>query len=183
MRYTLISLCIVLLWACQGPEARRPVKVKTGTFIKQSVERNKQLLAREEGLIREIIRNDSVNQYFDTGDGSWFYYLRKNEASFYTPEPDDLVTLTYDVVSLANDTIYSREEVGILQYKVDRQELFPGIRSGVKLLKELESATFLFPSAMAYGYHGDDNKIGVNVPVKSTLTILKIEKKQDSIQN
>ncbi len=86
-------------------------------------------------------------------------------------------------MSFSNDTIYPREEIGIIKYKVDKQELFPGLRNSIKLLKEMETATFMFPSSLAYGYHGDNNKIGINVPIKSTITLLKIEKQQDSIQN
>jgi FKBP-type peptidyl-prolyl cis-trans isomerase len=66
---------------------------------------------------------------------------------------------------------------------VDKQNLFPGLRNSIKLLREGETATFLFPSSMAFGYHGDNNKIGTNIPLKSTITLLKIEKQKDSIQN
>jgi gliding motility-associated peptidyl-prolyl isomerase len=78
------------------------------------------------------------------------------------------------VLTFANDTIYTEEEKGIITYKVDKQELFPGLQNAIKLLKEGEQATFLFPSSMAYGYLGDKNKIGVNVPVKTNIHILKI---------
>jgi gliding motility-associated peptidyl-prolyl isomerase len=83
-------------------------------------------------------------------------------------------------MTFSNDTIYSKEDIGTLTYKVDKQDLFPGLRNSIKLLKENESATFLFPSSLSYGYHGDNNKIGVNVPIKSTITILNIDKQKDN---
>jgi len=57
-----------------------------------------------------------------------------------------------------------------------------GLRHGIKLMKVGETATFLFPSHIAYGYHGDNNKIGINVPLQSTVTLLdlKKEKKNES---
>ncbi|CAN0595450.1 unnamed protein product, partial [Ectocarpus sp. 12 AP-2014] len=64
-----------------------------------------------------------------------------------------------------------------------KQELFLGLREAIKMLKENERATFLFPSSIAYGYHGDENKIGTNVPIKSTITILQIEKQQENTVN
>jgi FKBP-type peptidyl-prolyl cis-trans isomerase len=67
--------------------------------------------------------------------------------------------------------------------KEDKDVLFPGLRNSVKILKETETATFLFPSSIAYGYPGDKGSIGANVPIKSTITLLQIEKQQDSIQN
>ncbi|MBT8300471.1 MAG: gliding motility-associated peptidyl-prolyl isomerase GldI [Maribacter sp.] len=173
---------VFCLASCGSPEPRRPVKVKSGS-LNASVERSKKLLALEEGLMKNIMAQDSLRKYEHSAAGAWYYYVQKNEAATYFPQPNDLVTLTYNVMSFSNDTIYSGEEIGIIKYKVDKQELFPGLRNSVKLLKEMETATFLFPSSLAYGYHGDNNKIGINVPIKSTVTVLKIEKQQDSIQN
>ena len=82
-------------------------------------------------------------------------------------------------MTFENDTLYSNEDIGIIKYKVDKQELFQGLRNSVKLLKENETATFLFPSSLAYGYHGDDKKIGVSVPIRVTISLLEIEKQND----
>ena len=58
-------------------------------------------------------------------------------------------------------------------YYVDQQELFSGLREGLKLMKEGESVTFIFPSQKAYGYYGDDNKIGSNVPLDLRRFLIK----------
>lgn len=182
MKQILIIALVLGLVSCGGPEPRKPVKVKSGSF-NTSVERSKKLLAFEESMINQIITKDSLHDYEHSSTGAWYYYKEKNEEATYTPLPDDLVTLTYNIMSFTNDTIYSHKDIGVLKYKVDKQELFPGLRNSIKLLKESETATFLFPSSLAYGYHGDDNKIGINVPIKSTITLIKIEKQQDNIQN
>ncbi len=175
-------LMVLGLLSCGGPEPRRPVEVKSGSFFKVSVKRSKELLEKEEKRIQEIIDKDSANQYLHSAAGSWYRLDVVNPEAEYTPQPDDLVVMTYNVVGLNNDTIYTKDDIGVLTYKVDKQELFPGLRNSVKLLKEGETATFLFPSSLAYGYHGDDEKIGVNVPVKVTISILKIEKHRDSVE-
>ncbi|RKN76853.1 gliding motility-associated peptidyl-prolyl isomerase GldI [Ulvibacterium marinum] len=182
MKYLWFILMAFSILGCGGPEPRRPVQAKTGSFFKESIERSKELLAAEEKLIADIIAKDSFHDYNQSASGSWYFYEALNENTPYKPQPDDLVTITYNVLSLTNDTIYSAEEIGVVEYKVDKQELFPGLRNSVKLLKEKETATFLFPSSLAYGYHGDNNKIGVNVPLKSTLSILKIERQKDSLE-
>lgn len=179
--YLLILLCLCFV-ACEGPLPRKPLKVRTGSFIKESAERNKKLLAAEEAAIQQIISNDTLNTYINSSNGSWYYYLTKIDVATPTPKPDDLVTMTYNILSFENDTIYSAEEIGLLNYKVDKQELFPGLRNSVKLLKEGETATFLYPSSLAFGYHGDNNKIGINIPLKSTISIFKIAQSKDSIQ-
>jgi len=171
-----IFLIVVVLSSCKQPEPRRPIQQKTGKYFGANLQRNKDLLAKEEKLIKETIANDSLHLYEHTSSGSWFYYIKKNDSANYLPQPNDIVTLAYNVMGFENDTIYSGESIGIVNYKVDKEELFPGLRYSVKLLKQGESATFLFPSSLAYGYPGDGDKIGVNVPLKSTITILKIEK-------
>ena len=182
MKKWILFLGLLGLMSCGETEPRRPVKATGGSYLKQSVERNKQLLAMEETLIKEIIANDSANVYMASGNGSWYYYQARKESNPLAA-PDDLVTLTYNMLTLQNDTIYSMDEIGIVQYKVDKQELFPGLRNSVKLLRENETATFLFTSPMAYGYLGDKSRIGPNVPIKSTIHILNIEKsKEESVE-
>ncbi|MBT8203939.1 MAG: gliding motility-associated peptidyl-prolyl isomerase GldI [Eudoraea sp.] len=180
MKRLILLLGLLSLIACGEPEPRRPIKSSGGSFLKESVERNKQLLALEETRIKEIIAMDSTNVYLASGNGSWYFYKNRNEEGILA-EPEDLVTLSYDILTLENDTIYSMEEIGVIQYKVDKQELFPGLRNSVKLLRENEIATFLYTSPMAYGYLGDKARIGPNVPVKTTIQILNIEKSKDQI--
>ena len=176
----LFTLILVFL-SCRENEARWPVEVKGGSFLSQSAERNRRLLQQEEALMERLIAEDSLHTYLASDSGSRYYYLNRRPQEGYLPRPDDLVTLSYEVLSWGNDTIYSRPEIGTLRYKVDKQELFPGLRNSVKLLQAGESAVFLFPSSLAYGYHGDNDRIGQNVPLKVRLDILNIEKQSDSL--
>lgn len=179
--YHLWLLMATLMLSCGGPEPRRPVEVKSGSFFKESVERSKNRLMKEEKQIQEIIEKDTAQEYVHSATGSWYRRDVVNAEAEYTPQPDDLVTLTYNLMGFDGDTLYTKNDIGIITYKVDKQELFPGLRNSVKLLKEGETATFLFPSSLAYGYHGDGDKIGINIPIKSTISLLKIQKNQDSI--
>ncbi|NKI27701.1 gliding motility-associated peptidyl-prolyl isomerase GldI [Arenibacter sp. 6A1] len=183
MKHLLFFTFLIVIIGCSETEARRPVKVKTGNILQQSVERNKNLLAIEEAMMQKIIAQDSLNTYFSSGGGSWYYYVNKNDQADYFPQTDDLVSLQYNLVSFENDTIYTQQDIGIITYKVDKQELFPGLRTAVKLLKENETATFLIPSSLGYGYHGDNDQIGINIPLKATVSILKIDKQSTNIQN
>ena len=179
MRKLILLLTLLGFVACGEPLPRKPVKASANNFLKESAARSKKLLEREEGLIRAIIDADSTHTYMASGEGSWYYYQDRNESGILA-EPDDLVTLTYDILSLQNDTIYSQKEIGILVYKVDKEEMFPGLRNSVKLLRENEKATFLFTSPMAFGYPGDNDRIGTNLPIKSTIQIIKVEKQSEN---
>ena len=183
MNRLLLIASLLLLCQCGGPEARRPVKVKSGSFLKESAERNRELLAREEKLIQSIIKADSLHQYYSTEFGAWYFYENQLTEELPLAVADDLVTLNYNVVSFENDTIYSKDEIGTIQFRVDKEDYFPGLRNSVKILKAGEEATFLYPSSLGFGYHGDGDRIGTNVPIKCTIGLLQIEKSKDSIQN
>lgn len=71
-----------------------------------------------------------------------------NDSSSYTPQAQDVVYINYDLLSFTNDTIYSSAEIDTVRYVVDQEALFFGLREAVKILKEGEKATFLFPSAL-----------------------------------
>ncbi len=175
MRYIYFILAL-FLFSCEGPEARKPVRVSSPIIKKSTVERNKELLALEEQIINALVKKDSLNEYQNTSSGSWFYYEKKKDTTSYLPKDDDIVTLTYTIMTLTNDTIYSAQEIGEQEIMVSKPSLFKGLRNTFTLLKENEKATFLFPSSLAFGYHGDENRIGPNTPIKSSVEILKIEK-------
>lgn len=181
MRLVLVILLAILLVNCDGPEPRRPVEVKSGSYYKESIERNKELLAVEEKLIREIIQKDTANEYLSSPNGFWYYFETKNDTATYLPKTGDQVLFSYNLMTLDNDTIYSAEEIGPTSYVIDKQQLFPGIQNAIKLLKISEKASFLFPSAQAYGYQGDNNKIGPKTPLKSSVELHTIIIDNDSL--
>src|SRR5680860_133771 len=99
--YILLLLLATFVVGCGGgPEPRRPVEVKSGSFFKASVERSKELLAKEEKKILEIIEKDSANEYVHSAAGSWFRLDVVNSEAQYNPRPDDLVVMTYNVIGL-----------------------------------------------------------------------------------
>jgi len=176
-----LTLIMIFLLACEEPQPRRPIQKKSGSFLETAVERNKKLLAAEETLIKNLIAEDTVNQYTTSTTGFWYYKDIENGEQTYYPQTDDEVLLRYNVLTLQGDTIYRSGEIGLVQHAVDKSQLFPGLRNAIKLLKEKERGVFLFPSSQAYGFKGDNNKIGPATPIKSTLEILKIKKRSDSL--
>ena len=163
--------------ACKSPEARRPVKSTSGSFIKESVERNKKIYEQERSVISSIIEKDGDREYLTSDSGYWYYYNVKDSTSTLSPKLGDAVTFTYDIKKLNGDVVLSKEENGIQNYRIDKtnQELISGIRDGLKFMKAGETVTFLFPSYKAYGYYGIENKLGTNVPIQSTVTLETIQ--------
>lgn len=170
-----ILLFLLVFSACKTPEARRPVKTTSGSFIDASVAMNKKIIAADEKDILALIEKDTSRDYFSSEQGFWYYY--NNEIPSETEQADfgDVVKYEYEIKDLNGNTIYTKEELGTQEYQMDKEELISGLREGLKLMKEGETATFLLPSHKAFGYYGDLKRIGANMPIITTVTILNIE--------
>lgn len=176
IRNLLILILLIAFWGCKSPEARRPVQRNSGSFIQESVERNKKIVEQEEAVIASLIQQDSTHEYIASESGFWYYYNKKDTLTAAFPKLGDEITFTFDIKHLNGEIILSEAENGVQQYKVDQsnQDLISGIRDGVKLMRTGEIVTFLFPSHKAYGYYGLENKIGTNVPIQSTVALMTI---------
>lgn len=179
----ILILLILAISGCKSPEARRPVTQNSGSFINESIERNKELVAREEAVIQKLIEQDSAVNYLSSPNGFWYFYNKENTDSLKTETPEfgDIVEFDYSIKSIKGQDIYVEGEIPTKTYAIDKEELFGGLREGLKLMKEGEVVTFIFPSHKAFGYYGDKNKIGTNIPIITKVTLHSIT--QDTIQN
>ena len=181
MRFFLAVLLVAIVLSCGGPEPRRPIEVKSGSFYKESIERTKKLLAKEEKAIQDLISKDKVHDYISNPNGFWYYYEIKNDTATYQLKTGDQILFSYNLMNLKGDTIYTTENIGPQSYVIDKQQLFPGLQNAVKLLKINEKATFLFPSPLAFGYQGDNKAIGPKTPLKSSVELHTIIIDNDSL--
>lgn len=167
---------LFLLASCKNPEARKPISHSKPSEISQSIQRNKELINDEETLIREYIGKNPETDYLESSYGFWFAYDVRKIYDSIRPKTGDLVLFTYEVKNLRDELIYSSEEIGEQRYLVDKEDQLKGIRHALKILKEGETATFLFPSHLAYSFVGDKNKIGKNETLLMKITLNKIQK-------
>jgi gliding motility-associated peptidyl-prolyl isomerase len=176
-----LSILITLL-SCKSPEARRPVQNNSGSFISKSIERNKTIFEKEELQITQLLDSNKDQAYHSSESGFWYYYNIKDTLQTKMPAFGDHVTFSYDVKKLNGTMVLSEQEIGIQNCIVDKtnQELISGIRDGLKLMKQGETITFLFPSYKAFGYYGIDNKLGTNVPVQCTVTLKTINQTNEN---
>ncbi|MDV7188172.1 gliding motility-associated peptidyl-prolyl isomerase GldI [Lutibacter sp. TH_r2] len=180
MKVKILFIFIILITvSCLNPVPRKPITRKTSSFIEESVAFNKKMNAKEESEIKRVIALDSIYTYKTSSKGFWYTYTKKSET-VYTPKFGDELKFTYQIEDLYNNIIYSFNEVGEKSYVVDQQEIVEGLRNALKLMKENEEITFLFPSHRMYGYTGDENKIGSSQSLKVKVQLIKINKKNES---
>ncbi len=168
----LVFIVALFVSSCkQSQEARRPVSQASGSFMKKSVERNKKLISTEEGQIDSLIKSNPKIKYLASTKGYWYTYLVANKIDTLTPKKGDVAFFDYEIKDLKGNIIYSEVELKPQTYAVDKQNIMTGLREGIKLMHKNEKVVFLFPSHIAYGYHGDDKKIGTNQPLLCTVTL------------
>jgi len=172
-KYFLVFLLVVSLISCSSPEPRKPVIRKTGSFMKESIERNKALNNLEEDLLKAKLKKDSIHNYLNSSKGFWYFYNKRDSLQTKYPEKGDEVIYTYEVKRLNDSILYSKEEIGKKRYMVDKEELITGLQDGIKLMHQGEKVTFLFPSHKAFGYTGND-RVMPNEPLIYTVELIKI---------
>ena len=174
----IIFILILTLTSCKDLEGRRPINRSSGSYIQESIERNKDLIALEEKDIQSYIKKDTLNTYTASNDGFWYTYIVKDSTNTtLVPKVGDLTQFTYTLKTLSGRTLVSKEEVGQVITQIDQsnQELISGIRDGLKIMKEGETVIFLFPSYKGYGYYGLEQKIPSNTILVCELTLFKIK--------
>jgi gliding motility-associated peptidyl-prolyl isomerase len=168
----LVVLLACFLWSCeQNQEARRPLSQASGSFMKKSIERNKKLVASEEDRIQAVIKKNAGIEFLASKKGYWYHFSKRNMQDTLTPKKGDVAFYDYEVKDLKGNIIYPKEETQPQTYYVDKQNIMMGLRDGIKLMRKKETFVFLFPSHMGYGYHGDNKKIGTNIPLLCTVTL------------
>ena len=176
MKYSKLILFVFIIAlsiaSCkQHQEARKPISQASGTFMKKSAERNKKLNASEEDQINALIKSNPKVKYMASTKGYWYTYVIQNTIDTLTPKKGDVAFFEYEIKDLKGNIIYSEVELRPQTYSVDKQNIMTGLREGIKLMHKNEKVTFLFPSHIAYGYHGDNKKIGTNQPLLCKVTL------------
>lgn len=178
MRYSgyILLILVLLIFSCKEPEARRPKKHSVNNFHKEVIAQYKKMNAIENKRISAFILKDSLYDYKTSANGFWYAYIIKDTINSKVAKSNDIVTLAYDIKTLNNQSLYPTQQA---TYKVDKQEFVPGLREGIKLMKEGEKMIFIIPSYRAYGVTGDGDKIKMNQPIKSTIKLIKITKENE----
>lgn len=169
----LLILSVFIMTACENKVVQYPVNYDKDEFMKFSQDRNKQILEEDNQLIQNYI--DSTGVAFNkTNFGFWISNSATTTETM--AKGGDYVKYEYEVSDFDNNIVYSKEEIGIKDAVLGKEDLPRGLHVTLQLIEEGDSATALYPSFLAYGGYGDRNKIGGNEPLIFKVKILDIKK-------
>src|SRR5690606_28546520 len=128
----------IIIASCSQQQARQPVTHSGGTFMKESIERNKKLIKNEEAIIDSIIKGSPDVKYIASDKGYWYSYEIENTTDTITPKRGDVAYFNYDIKDIKGNPIYSEEEIRPQVYYVDKEDIMAGLRYGIKLMNKGE---------------------------------------------
>ena len=159
---------------CDQTESREPLNSKKNDFLSKSVIRNIKINKREEISFLKIIERDSKSKYNLSNKGFWFKILKSSEKNL-KPKTGDEVEFFFNIFDLNGNDIYKDDNFDPIKYVVDKEELLPALRYGIKELRTEETGIFLMPSFLCYGYQGDGEKIIPNEPLIIEINLISLK--------
>ncbi|MBL4605585.1 MAG: gliding motility-associated peptidyl-prolyl isomerase GldI [Flavobacteriaceae bacterium] len=175
MKYSYLILLFSGMISCASPEARRPISYTKTQTLASATEQLKKINKIEEAKVLAYIKNDSLHTYITSSNGYWFQYLLKNETQGSALKKGTIATISYEIYDLNDQVIYSKEELGVKEYTIDKEDFIPALQSGIKMMRVGEIIKFIIPSHHAFGVVGDDHRIGINQSIISIVTLINIK--------
>ena len=169
-KYLLFVFFFVFLSCDQGYETQ----VKTDpNALKQSMEKaNRYMVNDEEADIEDYVNRHGLKMV-STGTGLRYVILKQGSDQLI--QEGQTVSLEYELRSITGDLIYSSKNEGNKIFKVGEGTVESGLDEAMAFLHKNDIATLIIPSHLAYGLHGDDNKIPAYSTLIYTIKIIDIQ--------
>ena len=165
----LILMLLLVSFSCdeKNPKPSQPV---TKGEMKSSMEKaNRYLLNEEAEDIENYVKRHGLNM---TTTGTGLRYQILKQGSEQKIEKGEVVTLEYELHSIAGDLIYSSENDGVKSFIVGEGTVESGLDEAMTYLHRGDVAKLIIPFHLGYGLHGDDNRIPEYATLVYTIKIL-----------
>ena len=150
----------------KSPKQQKPV---TKSEMKSSMEKaNRYMLNEEEEDIENYVKRHGLTM---TTTGTGLRYQILKQGSEQRIEKGELVTLEYELHSIAGDLIYSSENDGVKSFVVGEGGVESGLDEAMSYLHRGDVAKLIIPFHLGYGLHGDDDKIPEYATLVYTIEI------------
>ena len=152
----LIIMALLVLFSCGEKKPKQTMPV-TKSEMRSSMEKaNRYLVNEEEEEIENYVRRHELTPV-KTGTGLRYQILKQGSGQII--EKGEEVTLEYELHSIAGDLIYSSENDGLKSFVVGQGQVEAGLEEAMSYLHRGDVAELIIPFHLAYGLHGDDDRI------------------------
>ena len=165
----LILMLLLVLFSCDEKKPKQQLPV-TKSEMKNSMEKaNRYLLNEEEEDIENYVKRHGLTM---TSTSTGLRYQILKQVSEQKIEKGEQVTLEYELHSIAGDLIYSSENDGVKSFVVGEGTVESGLDEAMTYLHRGDVAKLIIPFHLAYGLHGDDDRIPEYATLVYTIKII-----------
>jgi FKBP-type peptidyl-prolyl cis-trans isomerase FkpA len=160
--YILLASLLVLMFSCHT-EQKKQTPLPSEKQIKKPMENvNKYLVKSEDEEINDFISRYNWKMTKTSTGLRYMIYRNGNGEKAVTGK---IAKIDYEVKLINGTLVYSSKQEGTKEFEIGKSNAESGLQEGVLLMKVGDKAKLIIPSHLAYGLHGDENKI----PKRATL--------------
>ena len=165
----LVLLLLLSVFSCEEKPKEQPIPVSKSEMKNSMETANRYLLNEEEEDIANYIKRHGLEM---TSTGTGLRYQVLKSGSEKRIEKGEKVTLEYELCSIAGDLFYSSEKDGVKSFVVGEGGVESGLEEAMAYLHRGDEAKLIIPFHLAYGLHGDDNRIPEYATLVYTIKII-----------
>ena len=165
----LIMLLLFSVFSCEEKPQHQPAPISKSEMKNSMETANRYLLNEEEEDIANYIKRHGLEM---TSTGTGLRYQILKQGSEKRIEKGEKVTLEYELGSIAGDLFYSSENDGVKSFVVGEGGVESGLDEAMTYLHWGDQAKLIIPFHLAYGLHGDDNRIPEYATLVYTIKVI-----------
>ena len=162
-------LLLFSAFSCEEKPQPQPSPISKNEMKNSMETANRYLLNEEEEDIANYIKRHGLEM---TSTGTGLRYQILKQGSEKRIEKGEKVTLEYELGSIAGDLFYSSEEDGVKSFVVGEGGVESGLDEAMTYLHWGDQAKLIIPFHLAYGLHGDDNRIPEYATLVYTIKVI-----------
>ena len=171
--FILFSLIFVLISACNEEPVRNQPSAKE--LKEKLIEHNQKKVRTEDEIIDSFVKENYPGAQ-KTKTGLRYMIFPAENSSDLVPGKAQRVTLDYNIELLNGELIYSTKKEGFPEkFRIEHEDAPAGLHEGLQIMHLGDSAVFIMPSFLAYGFTGDQHSIGQNAILVYKVVLIEIE--------
>lgn len=162
IHYIASIVFVFILVSCGGHDKDKVIIINADSLKTPLINVNKQLVKSEDEQIHDFIKRYGWDMD-ETGTGLRYLVYKKGNGT--KAETGKTAKINFEVKLITGDICYTSKDDGAKEFVIGKSNEISGLEEGILLMKEGDKAKFIIPSHLAFGLHGDEDKI----PKRATL--------------
>jgi FKBP-type peptidyl-prolyl cis-trans isomerase FkpA len=171
----LLASLLVLMLSC-NTETKKEAPLPSEQQIKKPLESvNKYLVKTEDEEINDFIARYNWKM---TKTSTGLRYMIYKNGNGVKAEQGKLAKINFELRLINGTLSYSSKQEGTKEFEIGKSNAESGLQEGILLMRVGDKAKLIIPSHLAYGLHGDENKIPKRATLVYDVELLQVRNKE-----